>query len=87
MSSPAVHRRTALSAVPAAKDFVSDAHAHCKFVGYGGAALALFEAAGLRDKVDDGYVELDGTRATADAFIETCGQLRHWVREPMVNPL
>jgi catalase len=70
-----------------ALDFVRDAHAHCKFVGFGGAALALFEAAGLAEQLDEGYVELDGARATADAFIETCGKVRHWDREPRVNPL
>jgi hypothetical protein len=49
-----------LGAHAPALDFVRDAHAHCKFVGYGGAALALFEAAGLADQLDEGYVELDG---------------------------
>ena len=27
---------TALAAMPAARDFVTDAYAHCKFIGYAG---------------------------------------------------
>ena len=34
-------------ASPAARDFVTDAYAHCKFIGYTGDAAPLFEAAGL----------------------------------------
>jgi len=37
----------ALAALPAARDFVTDAYAHCKFIGYTGDAAPLFEAAGL----------------------------------------
>ena len=36
-----------LAALPAARDFVADAYAHCKFVGYTGDAAPLFDAAGL----------------------------------------
>jgi catalase len=70
-----------------ALDFVRDAHAHCKFVAYGGAAPTLFDAAGLAEKLDDGYTELDGSRAAADRFLGMCAQLRHWDREPSVSPL
>ena len=35
----------ALAALPAARDFVTDAYAHCKFIGYTGDAAPLFEAA------------------------------------------
>ena len=76
-----------LGAHAPALDFVRDAHAHCKFVGYGGAGLDLIEMAGLADQLDGGYVEVDGKRATAEGFIETCAQVRHWDREPRVNPL
>ena len=41
------HGSTALAATPAARDFVTDAFAHCKFIGYVGDAAPLFEAAGL----------------------------------------
>ena len=32
---------------PAARDFVTDAFAHCKFIGYTSEAIPLFEACGL----------------------------------------
>ena len=47
-----------LAAMPAAKDFVTDAHAHSKFIGHMPAAEPLFDAAGLGDIIDDGYIEL-----------------------------
>ena len=63
----------------AAKDFVTDAHAHCKFVGYTTGSKALFEAAALTPLMDDGYVPIS-TRASVEAFIETCRQVRYWAR-------
>ena len=48
----------------AAKDFVTDAHAHCKFVGHVATAAALFQAAGVADLIDDGYVALDSAGGT-----------------------
>ena len=66
----------------AAKDFVTDAHAHCKFIGHVPAAAALFDAAGTAELVDGGYVVLDSDGV--DAFVETCRQIRFWEREPTV---
>jgi len=43
---------------PAAKDFVSDAFAHLKFIGYVDAAKPLFENAEIREDIDDGFVSL-----------------------------
>jgi catalase len=68
-----------------AKDFVNDAHVHCKFVGYNTAAQALFQAAGLGELMDAGYVALDAKKTTATNFIKTCRQLRFWDREPTVE--
>ena len=42
----------------AAKDFVSDAVAHCKFIAYVSEAMPLFEKAGLADSLDDGCLAL-----------------------------
>jgi len=42
---------------------VTDAYAHCKFIGYAGDAAPLFEAAGLSRLMDDGFVSLDQTAA------------------------
>ncbi len=65
---------------PAAKDFVSDAFAHCKFVGYSEAAMALFEKAGIAADMDKGFVALDGGKSSA-AFVTACRKLRFWERE------
>lgn len=62
----------------AARDFVTDAHAHCKFIGYDPSALPLLEATGLDVLRDDGYVELSDTGARQ--FLQTCRPLRHWER-------
>ena len=72
----------ALAARPPARDFVTDAVAHCKFVGYTGGAAVLFEAAGLpADPADsdDGFVSLD--EYPVAEFIVRCRQLRHWQRQ------
>ena len=65
----------------AAKDFVSDAHAHCKFVGFTPAAQAFLEAV---VDIDEGYVKLDG-KARSRTFLEQCRTLRHWARTPHVD--
>ncbi|MBL8660645.1 MAG: catalase [Rhodospirillales bacterium] len=71
---------TMLGKSPAAKDFVTDAFAHCKFIAYNAAAMALFEKAGVAADMDDGFVRLEAA-ADADGFIETARQLRFWPRE------
>jgi catalase len=68
-----------LASMPAARDFVSDAYAHCKFIGYNGDALPLFEASGLTSLMDDGFVSLDD-RSPGD-FLAQCEQLRFWPRQ------
>ena len=68
-----------LSAEPAAKDFVTDAHQHCKLIAYHPDARPLLQAAGVLDDIDDGYIALDG-RAAPAAFLERCRALRHWDR-------
>jgi catalase len=69
-----------LAELPPARDFVSDAFAHCKFIGHNDAASALFEAVGLAGKADDGFVALNGNGSAA-SFLETCARLRVWERE------
>ncbi|HEX4017962.1 MAG TPA: catalase [Frankiaceae bacterium] len=69
----------ALTEQPAARDFVTDAYAHCKFIGYHSSAHALFEATGVASMIDDGFVDLG--KASADEFLETCGKLRYWARQ------
>ena len=73
-----------LAADAAAKDFVSDAFAHCKFIGITAEAEAIFAAAGLADDLDEACIAL--TKAgDASTFIEACRALRHWPRELKVD--
>jgi catalase len=64
--------------LPPARDFVSDAYAHCKFIGYAGDPTPLFVAAGVGGLMDDGFVNLDEQPATG--FIARCAELRYWPR-------
>ncbi len=66
---------------PAAKAFVTDAFAHCKFIGHVETAGPLLQAAGVADQVDDGFVALDAD-GSADSFVQRCADLRFWAREP-----
>lgn len=69
-----------LSADLAAKDFVSDAFAHLKFIAYNDGAAGLFDKAGVANSMDDGFVKLTG-RSDADSFVTVCRKLRLWNRE------
>lgn len=68
-----------------AKDFVSDAYAHCKFIGYTEDALPLIDAAGIAEAdMDEGLIAL--TEAdTITSFLEACASLRVWDRELKVD--
>lgn len=63
-----------------ARDFVADAFAHAKFIGWTPGAKSLLQAAGVADKMDDGFVKLDKAKDIAD-FIKTSKTLRYWPRE------
>jgi catalase len=69
----------ALAVLPGARDFVTDAYAHCKFIRYTDDAAPLFEAAGLSRLMDDGFISLDETAAAE--FISRCAELRFWSRQ------
>ncbi len=62
------------------RDFVADAYAHCKFIGYVNAAAPLFEKAGI-DDLDEGTIEL-ADDDTVEDFVGELGKLRVWAREP-----
>jgi catalase len=65
---------------PPAKDFVNDAYAHAKFIGYVGDASALLDATGLSSAIDDGMIEIaDGEGV--EPFLTQCRELRFWERE------
>ncbi len=65
-----------------ARDFVADAFAHCKFIGYTKATLALFEKAGIADVLDEGMIPINSPKDVA-TFIAELGKLRLWSREVM----
>jgi catalase len=66
----------------AAKDFVTDAFAHCKFIAYSDGAMPLLEAAGIASDLDGGCIKLDGGKG-AGAFVKACRGLRFWKRAEM----
>jgi len=64
-----------------AKDFVSDAFGHCKFIGYSAEAKPFLARAGVLDAdMDEGVVPL-GDAAAAKTFLEACATGRIWARE------
>ena len=68
----------------AAKDFVSDAFAHLKFIAFIDAALPLFEKAGIAADMDDGFIQLASAKGAA-TFVIACRKLRRWEREQVVT--
>jgi len=76
------HGGPALAALPAARDFVADAYAHCKFIGYVGDPAPLLGAAGLTGLTDDGFVNLNDDSAAN--FLTTCAALRFWPRQASI---
>ncbi|MBB5916259.1 catalase [Nocardia transvalensis] len=62
-----------------ARDFVSDAYAHGKFIAHR-EAVALFAAAGLDGRLDAGVVDLAASGASAADFVAACRDVRFWSR-------
>jgi catalase len=77
---PSEDGATQLAGEPAARDFVSDAYAHAKFIGCGAHAGTLLEATGLGDAMDEGMVAIADAGGVAP-FLSRCGALRFWERE------
>jgi catalase len=69
---------------PAARDFIADAFAHLKYIGYTSAALPLLEKAGVADGLDAGCLELK-TPGDAAKFVALCRNLRLWEREEALS--
>jgi catalase len=67
-----------------AKDFVTDAFAHCKFIAFSLEAEALFVKAGIADDLDEACMPLKAGK-DAMAFLQACRALRHWPRELEVD--
>lgn len=73
-----------LTGEAAARDFVADAFAHCKFIGFTSGAVPLLLKAGVDPEADEGLIGLDNPKAIA-GFIESCRKLRLWSREMAVK--
>ncbi len=66
----------------AAKNFVSDAFAHAKFIAFSADAKPLLDRAGVLP--DEGCLALN-ERGDAECFIAMCADLRFWDREAKVH--
>jgi catalase len=73
-----------LTGEAAARDFIADAFAHCKFIGFTSGAVPLFRKAGIDPETDEGLVNLEDSKAIV-GFIESCRKLRLWSREMAVK--
>lgn len=73
-----------LASEATAKDFVSDAYAHLKFVAYNDEALPLLAKAGVDQSIDDGFTLVKQPKDFSD-FLINCRQLRLWSREGKVK--
>ncbi len=71
-----------LSKEAAARDFVADAFAHCKFIAHSEAAQPLLDKAGV--ETDEGVIPL-GSANDIRTFLESCRKLRLWAREAKVK--
>ena len=80
---PSADGAALLAGEATAKDFVSDAFAHAKFIAYSDAAKPLLQRAGVTE-MDSGCVPLKGP-TDAKTFLKACRKLRFWEREAKVH--
>jgi len=73
-----------LTGEAAARDFVADAFAHCKFIAFTPGSIPLLQKAGVDQEADEGLIELEDPKALA-RFVESCRKLRLWSREMAVK--
>jgi catalase len=68
-----------------ARDFVADAFAHCKFIGYVESALPLLEKASIAsEEFDEGCIAIASAK-DAKSFVDGLAKLRVWERERSVK--
>ncbi len=65
--------------LPPARDFVADAYAHYKFIGFTEPVKRLFAKVGLPEDLDEGFVVLTD-QESAENYISVCSELRFWDR-------
>jgi catalase len=81
---PSAEGAALLAIDAAAKDFVSDAYGHLKFIAIGPDAIPLLSEARIPAQLDAGFVPMEKAK-DATAFVETCRSLRFWSRELEVD--
>lgn len=69
-----------------ARDFIADAFAHQKFIGYVDAARPLLQKAGVPENLDQGFIVLNGENGCI-GFLTACRQLRFWDRMEKVKKI
>ena len=75
-----------LAGMGAAQDFVRDAFAHLKTIGFTHNLTTLFAKAGLaEDALDEACIQL-AQSADAGKFVTRASQGKFWGREPYVRP-
>jgi catalase len=68
----------------AARDFISDAFMHAKFIGYTQSAKPLLDKIIGTEALDQGVIALNGASG-ANGFVRACRKLRFWEREDQLE--
>ncbi len=76
---PSEAEASRLASRPAVRDFIADAFAHKKFIGFSEAAKTLFAKAGIDSNLDEGFVPLK-EESDCREFLTKCRTLRLWTR-------
>ncbi|MCM2369973.1 catalase [Aporhodopirellula aestuarii] len=80
---PSEENAAMLASQAAAVDFIRDAFAHLKVIGFTEPAAELFGKASVATDADEGVLEISGGKAAE--FVEKAKQHRIWDREPSVR--
>jgi catalase len=80
---PSAAAAGALESNAAVGDFIRDAFGHLKIIGYGEAAMPLFEKAGIASGLDEACIPLRDSKSI-EKFITAARKLRFWEREERV---
>lgn len=76
---------TQLANEATARDFVADAYAHVKYIGYVPEAKPLLDKAGVAEDGDEGIIRLSAADSDVANFITAAKNLRYWRREAKVK--
>ncbi|MBB2188878.1 catalase [Gluconacetobacter azotocaptans] len=82
---PSAEGTTVLCEEATARDFVADAFAHAKFIGYAATAVPLMKRSGIRTQDMDGGILPLAKAGDVAAFVAACRALRFWERESRVH--